>query len=176
MITKPDPEGVRFRSVITANEDMVVSQLRSDGWYHNGTWAKAKTFVRDKIDELVKGNVPNDEDYVNLAANIPEVLKTGEKIQYSSSGRPSKKEIELGGLIRSIARDPATAAKRRREEQKQKLRQNGNESGKRTGASDAAAEDEQNDDEDDHDAADREDVESDQMPEESDDVEDTDEE
>jgi general transcription factor 3C polypeptide 5 (transcription factor C subunit 1) len=46
------------------------------GWFHNGTLAKARAIMKDKIKLLFAGEKPADEDYLPIAA-CPDILHAG---------------------------------------------------------------------------------------------------
>ena len=73
------------------------------GWYHNGTLAKARAIMRDKIDCLFQGIEPPHHDYELIAALANNLTHDRMPEAYVPEGS-SAKAIELGTKVRSQAR------------------------------------------------------------------------
>lgn len=78
---------------------------KSDGWYLNGTWAKVKVLMREKIAIITKGGTPKDEDYRRIV-EFPDLI-TLENLEETSIGRDStvsEKESKMLADIRNLAK------------------------------------------------------------------------
>lgn len=73
------------------------------GWYHNGTLAKARAIMRDKIDCLFKGIEPPHHDYELIAALADNMTHDKMPEAYLGEGA-SAKAIGLSVQVRSQAR------------------------------------------------------------------------
>ncbi|KAL9103084.1 MAG: hypothetical protein Q9163_001851 [Psora crenata] len=50
--------------------------LEGDGWYYNGTWAKAKAIMKWKITAILSGSeVLTDHNYLRVATALPDIIK-----------------------------------------------------------------------------------------------------
>jgi len=99
-ITDPLLRGMLDRSPVRATCD-----IYQDGWYPNGTWAKMKVLMRDKIAMITAGVPVNDALYEKLAA-IPDVL-TRENLDLAIFDRARDgglRVIQMAGDIRALSR------------------------------------------------------------------------
>ena len=99
-ITDPLLRGMLERSPVRATCD-----IYQDGWYPNGTWAKTKVLMRDKIAMITAGLPVNDALYEKLAA-IPDVL-TRENLDLAIFDRARDgglRVIQMAGDIRALSR------------------------------------------------------------------------
>ncbi|KAF2140143.1 uncharacterized protein K452DRAFT_273702 [Aplosporella prunicola CBS 121167] len=79
--------------------------IKSDGWFQNGTWAKVKVLMRDKIGIIMKGGTPNDDEYKRVM-EFPDII-TKDNIDETTIGRDlrvSKKESRMLTDIRNMAK------------------------------------------------------------------------
>ena len=79
--------------------------LESDGWYHNGTWAKAKTIMKWKINTILTGTVLlTDYHFARIATDMPDIINRSEKmnarLRYE---KPSAEEKTLAAQIRTAS-------------------------------------------------------------------------
>ena len=79
--------------------------ILTDGWFSNGTLAKAKTVMRAKIAVLMEGREPVDEDYA-LIMKLPTHAHSEEDFPSFSVDieTSSSKEIALATEVRSVIR------------------------------------------------------------------------
>ncbi|CAG7917843.1 unnamed protein product [Penicillium olsonii] len=79
--------------------------ILTDGWFSNGTLAKAKTVMRAKIAVLMEGREPVDEDYA-LIMKLPNHAHSEEDFPSFSVDieTSSSKEIALATEVRSVIR------------------------------------------------------------------------
>lgn len=89
------------------------------GWYHNGTLAKARAIMRDKIDCLFQGIEPPHHDYELIAALANNMTHDKMPEAYVPEGS-SAKAIELATKIRSQARSSRQNILDRQKELKQR--------------------------------------------------------
>ncbi|KAI9870904.1 MAG: tau 95 subunit of transcription factor TFIIIC [Pleopsidium flavum] len=80
--------------------------IRSDGWYHNGTWAKAKTIMKAKLTKILEGETPVDMDYAKLL-QIPDIIDASTRKQAVLKGRGTPQEVQWASDIRTTASAPA---------------------------------------------------------------------
>lgn len=75
-----------------------------DGWYPNGTIAKIKTIMREKILTILADQKPNDMDYASLL-DYPEYI-TPDNVAHLLRGKNAPadpKIVRLGAMLRSLA-------------------------------------------------------------------------
>ncbi|KAK7555190.1 RNA polymerase III transcription factor IIIC subunit-domain-containing protein [Phyllosticta citricarpa] len=97
-----DPQ---LRRILDTNKLRKTCNIKSDGWFLNGTWAKIKVLMREKIGVIIKGNLPRDEDYTRIEL-FPDAI-TAENLAEISVGRrraTSEYETKLAGDIRNLAK------------------------------------------------------------------------
>ncbi|KAK8154117.1 RNA polymerase III transcription factor IIIC subunit-domain-containing protein [Phyllosticta citribraziliensis] len=95
----------QLRRILDTNKLRKTCNIKSDGWFLNGTWAKIKVLMREKIGVIIKGNVPRDEDYTRIEL-FPDAI-TAENIADIAVGRRkviSEYETKLAGDIRNLAK------------------------------------------------------------------------
>lgn len=76
--------------------------IERDGWYWNGTWARAKTLMKAKIERLLKGEPTNDQLYAKLARDLPDLYEKNDAVP-APKGKFGREESHLRGAIRSAA-------------------------------------------------------------------------
>lgn len=80
--------------------------IRSDGWYQNGTWAKAKIIMKAKLAKIMEGGTPSDLDYTKLL-EIPDVIDASTRKQAILKGKGTPQEVQWATDIRAVASSPA---------------------------------------------------------------------
>lgn len=101
---------------ILATEDIRTTCAPTfQGWYHVGTWAKATVILKDKMNIILGGGIPDDEIYTRIL-EWPEAWDDRElAVQYKAelSDRQTtvegKKELEVMNNVRWAARNPRYA-------------------------------------------------------------------
>ncbi|KAK8208172.1 RNA polymerase III transcription factor IIIC subunit-domain-containing protein [Phyllosticta capitalensis] len=97
-----DPQ---LRRILDTNKLRSTCNIKSDGWFLNGTWAKIKVLMREKIGVIIKGGVPRDEDYTRIEL-FPDAI-TPENFADTSVGRRrtvSEAEVKVIGDVRNLAK------------------------------------------------------------------------
>ncbi|KAL1644434.1 tau 95 subunit of transcription factor TFIIIC [Diplodia intermedia] len=97
-----DPQ---LREILDTDKLRTECNIKSDGWYLNGTWAKVKVLMRDKINIVREGGIPRDEDYKRIV-DFPDLI-TPENLQSTTVGRDStvsEKEYKMLADIRNLAK------------------------------------------------------------------------
>lgn len=80
--------------------------MQSDGWYHSGTWAKAKTIMKHKISTLIDGDIPNDIDYIRVVDELPEIIDNhNAHLAYFPKTSASSMELKLAYQVRNAAKN-----------------------------------------------------------------------
>ncbi|MCJ1380782.1 tau 95 subunit of transcription factor TFIIIC [Xylographa soralifera] len=81
--------------------------IKADGWFHNGTWAKARTITKLKMAQIHAGKgPPNDEVFAKMVA-LPNILSEDTKALFMfSKDQATSREIEWIGHIRASASTP----------------------------------------------------------------------
>lgn len=81
-------------------------QTQSDGWYHSGTWAKAKTIMKHKISTLLAGDVPNDTDYIRVVNELPELIDNHNvHLAHFPKKTATPVEVKLAFQVRNAAKN-----------------------------------------------------------------------
>ena len=78
-------------------------QSERDGWYHNGTWAKAKIIMKAKLAAIKDGVPPNDAAFTKVAMEMPEIMRSNNRAAMYLSSDSTPEEIHLASLIRTTA-------------------------------------------------------------------------
>ena len=80
--------------------------LDSDGWFHNGTWAKAKSIMRWKIASIMTGDhTLTNVEYARVAAIMPDICSETERQNLAElTVDLNAKERELASMIRVLHR------------------------------------------------------------------------
>lgn len=78
-------------------------QIERDGWFHNGTWAKAKIIMKAKIAAIIDGVPPNDAAFAKVTKEIPEVIRNHNKAATYLGPDATPEEIHLASVIRTTA-------------------------------------------------------------------------
>ena len=81
--------------------------MRSDGWYHNGTWAKARTITKAKMLALVKAQIDAEvDDTFERIAALPDIINSATKDAAMSSRKDTQMYIDLATAVRGMASSP----------------------------------------------------------------------
>ncbi len=92
-----------LRSILDTEHLRETCDLRSDGWYHNGTWAKAKVIMKAKIAKIMEGEVPSDTDFAKLL-EIPDIIDESTRHQaVLLKGKATPQEVQWATDIRASA-------------------------------------------------------------------------
>ncbi|KAI9781227.1 MAG: tau 95 subunit of transcription factor TFIIIC [Peltula sp. TS41687] len=120
---------------------------RNDGWLHNGTMAKLRGIMKEKVRTIFNGNLHSDEDYNKFAA-IPDVIDENIRQQISMPRVSAQWEIELAAHIRvnAMAWESRARTESRRDTWLKKSLKSGK---KRDGETESEGEGEDDDDDDD---------------------------
>ncbi|KAK4696112.1 general transcription factor 3C polypeptide 5 (transcription factor C subunit 1), partial [Lecanoromycetidae sp. Uapishka_2] len=78
-------------------------KIQSDGWYHNGTWAKAKIFMKHKISDILEGRPPKDASYTKVAREMPDVITRRDKSKATLPKEATSLEVSLATSIRAAS-------------------------------------------------------------------------
>ncbi len=95
-----------LKSLLDTNFLREECDIRSDGWYHNGTWAKAKIVMKAKLTKILEGETPFDVDYAKLL-EIPEIIDASTRKQAVLRGKGTPQEVQWASDIRTSASSPA---------------------------------------------------------------------
>lgn len=74
-----------------------------DGWYHNGTWAKAKIIMKAKIAAILDGLPPNDAAFTKVAEEMPNIIRTNNRAATYLGPDATPEEMHLASVIRNAA-------------------------------------------------------------------------
>lgn len=85
--------------------------VRSDGWFPNGAWAKVRVIMREKLRHLKEGRKPDDDDY-RAVLKIPNDINEETK-QQALLGRGTPLELDMAAAIRAMARADAKSSRGR---------------------------------------------------------------
>ena len=80
--------------------------IRSDGWYHNGTWAKTRIIMKAKLKKITEGGIPSNVDYSRLL-EIPDIINASTRQQAVLKGKKTPQEVQWASDIRMLASLPA---------------------------------------------------------------------
>ncbi|KAI9707780.1 MAG: tau 95 subunit of transcription factor TFIIIC [Candelina mexicana] len=81
--------------------------IEGDGWYHNGTWAKAKTIMKAKILLIAEGKTPSDADFVSVM-NLPDIIDDVTREQAILNKKEvSMQEVRWASGVRIVMKKPA---------------------------------------------------------------------
>ncbi|KZF20187.1 hypothetical protein L228DRAFT_262871 [Xylona heveae TC161] len=74
-----------------------------DGWYHNGTWAKARTIMKNKIRILLQGEIPSNDSYSRIV-DMPDIIDASNRHQ-TVVGRyqGTPREVQMASEVRTMA-------------------------------------------------------------------------
>jgi len=97
-----DPQ---LRAILDSPSLRAQCDIRSDGWYHNGTWAKARIIMKAKLTTIRHGGVPVDADYARLV-HFPDVLDASNR-SLAVVHNGSRREVQWAAEIRVQAASPA---------------------------------------------------------------------
>lgn len=78
-------------------------QNERDGWYHNGTWAKAKIIMKAKIAAILDGVPPNDAAFTKVAEEMPNIIRDNNKAATYLGPDATPEEMHLASVIRTTA-------------------------------------------------------------------------
>ncbi|KAL4867066.1 hypothetical protein BDV12DRAFT_210079 [Aspergillus spectabilis] len=119
-------------------------EITTDGWYGNGTLAKLKAIMRQKILALYNGVTPNDSEYTRIL-QFPEYAdpETGIGGFWLDPGTASGKEMALATEIRGTIKGAGSWREMVKERATGREKQKGKERGKGKGVGDEDDEEEQ---------------------------------
>jgi hypothetical protein len=81
-------------------------KIKNDGWYQNGTWAKAKVITKFKISHILAGRgIPNDSDYLHLA-QMPDILGTALQRPQVVNKSLTPQQLSSATHVRTMASSP----------------------------------------------------------------------
>ena len=78
-------------------------QNERDGWYHNGTWAKAKIIMKAKIAAVLDGVLPNDSAFAKVTEEMPEIMRNSNRAATYLKSNATPEESHLASVIRTTA-------------------------------------------------------------------------
>ena len=78
-------------------------QTERDGWYHNGTWAKAKIIMKAKMAAILDGVTSKDAVFAKVANEMPDIMRNSNKTAAYLGPDATPEETHLASLIRSTA-------------------------------------------------------------------------
>ena len=79
-------------------------QIQADGWYHNGTMAKAKTVMKYKIQSILRSETLNDADFVNVLSRFPDIYNDETKQKaHLERGKATPLEFRILSDMRTTA-------------------------------------------------------------------------
>ena len=84
-------------------------QTERDGWYHNGTWAKAKIIMKAKMAAILDGVTPKDAVFAKVANEMPDIMRNTNKTAAYLGPDATPEETHLASMIRSTAQMNYTA-------------------------------------------------------------------
>lgn len=93
----------RKRCVATSSSTLTHFQNERDGWYHNGTWAKAKIIMKAKIAAILDGVPPNDAAFAKVIEEMPEIMRSNNRAATYLASDATPEEIHLASVIRTTA-------------------------------------------------------------------------
>lgn len=93
----------RKRCVPTSSSALTRFQSERDGWYHNGTWAKAKIIMKAKIAAILDGVLPNDAAFARIIEEMPEIMRSNNRAATYLASDATPEEIHLASVIRTTA-------------------------------------------------------------------------
>lgn len=78
-------------------------QIERDGWYHNGTWAKAKIIMKAKIAAIMDSVPSNDAAFAKVADEMPDIMRNSNRAATYLGSDATPEEIHLASVIRTTA-------------------------------------------------------------------------
>ncbi|SLM35004.1 Transcription factor IIIC, subunit 5 [Lasallia pustulata] len=96
-----------LKSLLDTDDLRDECHIKTDGWYHNGTWAKVRVIMKAKLAKILAGEgEPNDMDYEKIAA-LPETIdKDTRLLAVLSNKKATKREVQWAADVRTIASAP----------------------------------------------------------------------
>lgn len=91
-----------IRGILETEDLRPECDIERDGWYRNGTWARAKTLMKHKIERLLKGEQPDNQLYTKLARGLPDTYEKNDTTSVPK-GKYGKEEGQLRAAVRSAA-------------------------------------------------------------------------
>ncbi|MCJ1473516.1 tau 95 subunit of transcription factor TFIIIC [Lambiella insularis] len=93
-----------LQNVLATTDLRQECHIKVDGWYHNGTWAKARCITKLKMGKILSHQgQPNNADYWRLVA-LPDVYSQDTKHMFQSDrANTSPQEMEWVGQVRAMA-------------------------------------------------------------------------
>ena len=93
----------RKQCVSTFCSALTLSQSERDGWYHNGTWAKAKIIMKAKIAAILDGVPPNDAAFAKVVEVMPDIMRSNNRAAAYLGSDATPEEIHLASVVRTTA-------------------------------------------------------------------------
>ena len=110
------------KSIFAIDKINETCAARTDGWWPNGTLAKAKVVIKAKFIKLLNGETPKDTDF-NRVINFPDFL-TPENRKVAVIGKEATpEEASWAAEFRSLAMGTAAKQADRRREKEKRQRQ-----------------------------------------------------
>ena len=91
-----------IKGILDTNNLRIQCDVEKDGWYWNGTWARAKILMKAKMEHLLKGEQPNNMLYAKLARELPDIIHKTDTIA-APKRTAGKEEIHLRASVRATA-------------------------------------------------------------------------
>lgn len=100
-----------IRQVLDITDIRTTCDVRAHGWYHAGTWAKARVIMRDKITTILEGGTPDNSIYQRIL-KWPEIITDDNiwetrEVQLRRDLDITPKEYRIMAQVRDLARQPA---------------------------------------------------------------------
>ncbi|KAF6218984.1 hypothetical protein HO133_005528 [Letharia lupina] len=92
-----------LKSLLSTNNLRKECHIERDGWYHNGTWAKAKIIMKAKIAAILDGVPSNDAAFAKVADEMPEIMRNNNRAATYLSPNATPEETHLASVIRTTA-------------------------------------------------------------------------
>ena len=93
-----------LKDVLSTTAVRTTCHIKGDGWFHNGTIAKAKIVMKFKIHSILNGQIPNDADYLNVVKLFPDDYNEHTRESaHLARGKGTPLEFRLLGEIRTTA-------------------------------------------------------------------------
>ena len=84
------------------SDHLTLRQSRCDGWYQNGTMAKVKTIMKEKVNGLRSGRQTSTVDLAKLLA-LPDIITDTNRTHAQVPRGATSREVELASEIRMKA-------------------------------------------------------------------------
>jgi general transcription factor 3C polypeptide 5 (transcription factor C subunit 1) len=92
------------KGILDTKELRKECHLKIDGWYHNGTWAKARVIMRARIMQLLAGIEPKDSDWKNIVKFPEIIMREGRDVaRFDKFSGATSQEMDRAAVVRSMA-------------------------------------------------------------------------